>query len=245
MTTFVLVHGAWTGAFAWRHVRRALQAQGHEVFTPSLTGIGDRAHLASPLVNLSTHVRDVVNLVLYEDLHDIVLLGFSYGGFVVSGALEHIGDRVKHFVLLDAFMPEKSGDSVASLITGSNARAQIAINEQWLLPTKDRQFDSPEEGAWVSARRTPHPAATLTEPLHLAKPIEDYPFKRTYIRASVAEADPVLSAIARSATRALASKAWTYREIATTHMVASNKPQELTAMLCSITASNTNKETNP
>jgi len=231
MTTFVLVHGAWTGAFAWRHVRRALQSQGHDVFTPSLTGIGDRAHLASPLVNLSTHIRDVVNLVLYEDLRDMVLVGFSYGGFVVGGALEHIEGRVKHLVLLDAFMPEKDGDSVAGLITGSNTRAPIAVNEQWLLPPKDRHFDSPEEGAFVAARRTPHPAATLTEPIRLAKPLEDYPFKRTYIRASVAENDPVLSAITRSAMRALASKDWTYREIATTHMVASNKPQELTALL--------------
>jgi pimeloyl-ACP methyl ester carboxylesterase len=234
MTAFVLVHGAWTGAFAWRHVRRALQAQGHDVSTPSLTGIGDRAHLASPQVNLSTHVRDVVNHVLYEDLQGIVLVGFSYGGFVVSGAHEHIGDRVKHLVLLDAFMPEKSGDSVAALITGSNARAPIAINEQWLLPAKDRQFDSPEESAFVSPRRTPQPAATLTEPLHLVKSLEDYPFKRTYIRASVGEPDPVLSALTRSAMRALGSPAWAYREIATTHMVASNKPQELTAMLCEI-----------
>lgn len=236
MATFVLVHGAWTGAFAFRHVRRALQAQGHDVFTPSLTGVGDRAHLASPQVGLRTHIRDVVNLVLYEDLREIVLLGFSYGGFVVSGALEHIGDRVEHLVLLDAFMPEKSGDTVASLITGKNQRSPIAINEQWQLPAKERHFDSAEEGAFVSARRTPQPAATLTEPVYLAQPIEDYAFKRTYIRANVAEDDPVLGALSRCAMRALASPAWTYREIATTHMVASNKPQELAAMLLEIAA---------
>jgi pimeloyl-ACP methyl ester carboxylesterase len=231
MATFVLVHGAWTGAFGFRHVRRMLQAQGHEVFTPSLTGVGDRAHLASPQVGLGTHVRDVVNLVLYENLRDFVLLGFSYGGFVVSGALEHIGDRVKHLVLLDAFMPEKSGDTVSGLIRGATERAPIAINEAWLLPPKERHFDLPEEGAFVAARRTPQPAATFTEPVYLARPLEDYPFRRTYIRASVAEPDPVLGALARSATRALASPAWTYREIATTHMVASNRPGELAAML--------------
>ena len=90
MTTFVLVHGAWSGAHGFRHVRRLLQAAGHTVFTPSLTGLGERVHLASPLVNLSTHVRDVVNHVLYEDLREIALVGFSYGGFVVTGALEHI-----------------------------------------------------------------------------------------------------------------------------------------------------------
>lgn len=236
MPCFVLVHGAWTGAFAWRHVRRMLQSQGHEVFTPSLTGIGDRAHLVSPLVGLDTHVRDVVNLVLYEDLREIVLVGFSYGGFVVSGALEHIGDRVKHLVLLDAFLPEKSGDSVGSIVTGTHPRPQAAIDEQWLLPAKERKFDSPGEGAFVAARRTPQPAATFTDPVSLARPVEDYPFKRTYIRASVAEADPVLGAISRSAMRALGSPAWAYREIATTHMVASNKPAELAAMLAELAA---------
>ena len=102
MATFVLVHGAWGGAHGFRHVRRLLRAAGHEVTTPCLTGIGERVHLASPLVNLSTHIRDVVNHILYEDLDQIVLVGFSYGGFVVIGALEHIAERVKHLVFLDA-----------------------------------------------------------------------------------------------------------------------------------------------
>src|SRR3712207_9336711 len=98
MTTFVLVHGAWSGAHGFRRVRPLLQAAGHEVFTPSLTGIGERVHLTSPQVDLTTHVHDVVNHVLYEDLHGIVLLGFSYGGMVVTGALAHIADRVRHLV---------------------------------------------------------------------------------------------------------------------------------------------------
>ena len=86
MAVFVLVHGAWGGAHGFRKVRGPLRAAGHEVFTPSLTGIGERAHLTSPQVCLTTHVTDVVNAVLYEDLSGIVLLGFSYGGFVVTGA---------------------------------------------------------------------------------------------------------------------------------------------------------------
>ena len=105
MAIFVLVHGAWGGAHGFRKVRGPLRAAGHEVFTPSLTGVGERVHLTSPQVGLTTHVTDVVNTVLYEDLHGIVLLGFSYGGFVVTGALEHIGDRVRHLVYLDAFVP--------------------------------------------------------------------------------------------------------------------------------------------
>src|SRR5690349_19577036 len=114
MAVFVLVHGAWGGAHGFRKVRGPLLAAGHEVFTPSLTGIGERAHLTSPQVCLSTHIADVVNTVWYEDLSDIVLLGFSYGGFVVTGALGYIAERVRHLVYLDAFVPG-DGDTVAGL----------------------------------------------------------------------------------------------------------------------------------
>src|SRR3974390_948374 len=111
MAVFVLVHGAWGGAHGFRHVRRLLGSRQHQVSTPCLTGVGERIHLSSPLVGLGTHVRDVVNHVLYEDLDEIVLLGYSYGGFVVTGALEHISDRVRHLVYLDAFVPS-NGETV-------------------------------------------------------------------------------------------------------------------------------------
>ena len=121
-TVYVLVHGGWTGAHGFRHVRRRLRLRGHEVFTPSLTGIGERVHLVNPQIGLMTHVQDVVNVVLYEDLRDIVLLGFSYGGAVVTGSLDHIAPRVRELVYLDAFVP-RSGDSVASLAARSELRA--------------------------------------------------------------------------------------------------------------------------
>ena len=95
MSAFVLVHGAWGGAHGFRHLRRLLRSEQHEVSTPSLTGVGERIHLSSPLIGLGTHIRNVVNHVLYEDLDEIVLVGFSYGGFVVTGALEHIAERVR------------------------------------------------------------------------------------------------------------------------------------------------------
>src|SRR5216683_3966176 len=114
MAVFVLVHGAWSGAHGFRKLRGPLRAAGHEVFTPSLTGIGERVHLSSPQVNLTTHVTDVVNTILYEDLTDIVLLGYSYGGMVVTGALEHVADRVSHLVYLDAFKPD-DGQSLRDL----------------------------------------------------------------------------------------------------------------------------------
>lgn len=232
MSTFVLVHGAWGGAHGFRHVRGLLQAAGHEVTTPSLTGIGERVHLAHPLVDLSTHVRDVVHHVLYEDLSGIVLLGFSYGGCVVTGALEHIADRVRHLVFLDAFVPQH-GDTVGGLMRGAaTGRPKIRLGDDWLLDGPARELDDPAEAQWMAARRTAHPKACFSEPVHLSKPLEDFPFSRTYIKATAApEDDPGNAAFWQAARHAQASPAWQYFEIATNHMVASNRPQELAALL--------------
>ncbi len=236
MATFVLVHGAWGGAHGFRHVRRLLQAAGHEVSTPSLTGVGERVHLASPLVSLSTHVRDVVNHVLYEDLSDMVLLGFSYGGFVVTGALEHIAERVRHLVYLDAFVP-KQGDTTGSLARGANGRPRIKLGEEWLATGPVRDFDDAAESEWMAARRTTQPAGCFSEPVHLAQPLEDYPFTRTYIKATSAPPEDIGNgAFWQAARHAQASPAWQYFEIATNHMVASNRPQELAAVLLQVAA---------
>lgn len=229
MATFVLVHGAWSGAHGFRRVRAALQDAGHQVFTPSLTGVGERVHLASPGVGLSTHVNDLVNHVLFEDLDGIVLLGFSYGGCVVTGAVDHIAARVRHLVYLDAFVPE-DGQSVFSL-TG-RARETISLGDAWLVPPPAREFDDAEEAAFMNARRTPHPAGCFREPVHLAHPLETYPFSRTYIRATADRPDaPGAAVFDAAAERARSSGDWRYREIATNHMLASNRPEELAFLL--------------
>jgi pimeloyl-ACP methyl ester carboxylesterase len=230
VAVFVLVHGAWGGAHGFRKVRRPLHSAGHEVFTPSLTGIGERAHLASPQVGLTTHIADVANAVLYEDLQDIVLVGFSYGGLVITGALEHIGDRVGHLVYLDAFVPA-DGESLET-ITGSAARAAaIGPGADWLVPPMPRDYDDPAEGIWSAARRTPHPARCFTEPVRLARPLEDYPFTRTYIKASAEPRTEPAGPFWAAADRARNSPAWRYREVATTHMIPSNRPDDLARLL--------------
>lgn len=235
MTSFVLVHGAWGGAHGYRHVRRILREAGHEVSTPSLTGIGERVHLASPLVNLSTHVRDVVNHILYEDLQDIAFVGFSYGGFVITGALEHIADRVRHLVYLDAFIP-KSGETLYGHLRGTG-RATIEIGEEWLVTGPDRDFDDPVEAKWMKARRTTHPKGCFTEPVYLSRPLEQLGCSRTYVKATKAPAgDLGDDAFWRAAKYAQASPAWKYYEIATNHMLNSNKPEEVARILLEIAA---------
>ena len=234
MSTFVLVHGAWNGSHGFRHVRRLLHRAGHDVYAPSLTGLGARVHLASPQVSLSTHIQDVVNLILYQDLRDIVLLGFSYGGMVVTGALEHIADRVQHLVYLDAFVPG-DGDSAMNLAMGRQP-VPITLGEQWLIETPPRELDDPQETQWMGARRAAQPMATFKERVRLFKSLEEYPFTRTYIKATRSPESDIGESIFRQAAERARSRPehWNYFEVDTTHLVAVNRPQELADLLTRI-----------
>jgi pimeloyl-ACP methyl ester carboxylesterase len=234
MGTYVLVHGAWSGPHSFHLVRPLLTAEGHAVFTPSLTGLGERAHLTSPQVNLSTHVRDVVNLVVYEDLHDIVLLGHSYGGMVVTGAVDHIAERIAHVVYLDAFVPG-DGQSVDILLRRPARDAGSGPGAAWLVPPLERHFASSTEAAWANARRLPHPVGCFTEPVRMRTPLERQRFGLTYIKAtddprSVSRAEPFWEAADHAATH----PRWHYHEMATNHMVQHNAPDELAGLLLAV-----------
>jgi pimeloyl-ACP methyl ester carboxylesterase len=183
MSTFVLVHGAWGGSFGWQKSRRLLAVQGHEVFTPSLTGIGERAHLTSPQVNLSLHIQDVVNAIWYEDMRDITLVGYSYGGMVVTGALDHLGDRVKHLAYLDAFVPA-DGQSLRSLTGGEPPVAESFPGPGWLLEPVPREFDDPADAEFAAERRVPHPMGCFVEPVRLRMPLEERGISLCYIKAT-------------------------------------------------------------
>src|ERR1019366_8997547 len=115
MSTYLLVHGAWHGSWCWKRVRSALQAMGHEFFTPTLTGVSDRSHLLSPHFDLETHINDVANLIRWEELSDVVLCGHSYGGAVISGVADRIPERVGALVYLDAFVLE-NGQSLHAVL---------------------------------------------------------------------------------------------------------------------------------
>lgn len=229
MTTYVLVHGAWSGAHGFHLVRPLLRAEGHEVFTPSLTGIGERVHLASPQVDLTTHIQDVVHAVVYEDLTDIVLLGFSYGGFVVTGALEHIADRVRHLVYVDAFVPS-DGDTAQSL-AGWDLDDMMGLGPRWLLPPTPREYEDPAEGVWANPRRVPHPIGCFTEAVRVSQPVEDRPFSRTYVLATGEPREGGVAAFWAAGDRARESTAWRYHEITSNHMIPNNRPKELAQIL--------------
>ena len=131
--TIVIVHGAWGGGWAFKKVEALLRQKGFDVYRPQLTGQGDRVHLARPDVGLNTHIDDVVNTILYEDLRDIVLVGHSYGGMVISGVADRVPDRVKRLVYLDAMVPN-DGDSVITLARGGGDFLKQMTKGDYVVP---------------------------------------------------------------------------------------------------------------
>jgi ribulose-5-phosphate 4-epimerase/fuculose-1-phosphate aldolase/pimeloyl-ACP methyl ester carboxylesterase len=220
MATYVLVHGAWGGSYGWRKVRPLLQSAGHTVFTPSLTGLGERVHLASPQVNLSTHIQDVCNTLFYEDLTDVILVGHSYGGMVVAGVADRMPERIKHLVFLDAFVP-RDGQSLRDI--GGNAGNDAS---EWLVPPRPSREPMDD---WTLARRGPHPRGCFDEKVHLTQPLEDRPFSRTYIVATGRQdPSPVFDKTAdwlRDFAR------WNVREIGGGHGMTRTNPEGLFRLL--------------
>ena len=184
----VLLHGAWHGGWVWRRVVPHLREAGHEVFTPTLTGLSDRAHLLHPSVGLDTHVRDVVALLDAEDLHDVVLVGHSYAGQVVSAVADQRPWRVRRRVYLDAFVGD-DGDSAVDLLpehVAQHYRESVAgAGFGWLVPVRSLQVlgvTQQEDLDWLAPRLTPHPWLTYTQPLSLTGTLRDVP--ATYVECT-------------------------------------------------------------
>ena len=172
MTTFVLVHGAWHGGWCWKRVRKALQSKGHEVFTPTLTGVAERSHLASPKVDLETHIADVVNLIRWEELDDVVLCGHSYSGCVITGVADRLPERIRALVYLDAFVLE-DGQGLHDALPPRARAAQVdGANESgdgWRVPPIPAAYFNVNEAdrAWVDAQCTPQSLACFQQRLTL------------------------------------------------------------------------------
>jgi pimeloyl-ACP methyl ester carboxylesterase len=184
---FVLVHGAWHGSWCWRRVSDILQKQGHKVFTPTMTGLGERSHLMSKDVVLDTHIADIVNVIKWEDLAGICLVAHSYAGWPVSGAIEEIGDRVASIVFLDAFVPEdgQKGLDLASEFSRKGMLEAVAKGEVSHGPPKAETFHvNANDRAWVDSKLTPQPVGVALQPIRLTGAREKVQTK-TYIRAPV------------------------------------------------------------
>ena len=164
--TFVLVHGAWHGGWCWRRVADILERQGHKVFTPTLTGLGERSHLMRAGINVSTHVTDVVNVLKWERLKDVVLCGHSYGGLVVSGVAEQSAAAIGSIVFLDAFVPE-NGQAMGDLTNQATRDALKAAGERGDLGVPARSaaafLVNEKDQAWVDAMCVPQPIGCMTE----------------------------------------------------------------------------------
>jgi pimeloyl-ACP methyl ester carboxylesterase len=184
--TFVLVHGAWHGGWCWRRVADQLEAKGHKVFTPTLTGLGERAHLMSKDVDLDTHITDLVNVFKFEDLKDVCLVAHSYGGWPASGALEQVHDRVSAIVWLDAFKPDdgQKGADYSSEFSRKLMQEAIAKGESSRpAPPAATFFVNEKDQAWVNSKTTPQPNGVAFTPIKLTG-ARDRIAKKTYIRAA-------------------------------------------------------------
>lgn len=162
-TTFVLVHGAWAGAWAWARVADGLRARGHRVHVPALSGLGERSHLSAQAIDLNTHIDDVVNEILWNDLDGIVLVGHSYSGFVVTGVAERIAPRIASIVYLEAFIPE-DGQSFHDLATWLDP----SLPTQPVPPSSPGDYLRETDRAWVDSKATPHPTGSFTQKLRVS-----------------------------------------------------------------------------
>jgi pimeloyl-ACP methyl ester carboxylesterase len=230
--TFVLVHGTWHGGWCWRPVADALGRKGHKVYAPSLTGLADRSHLLTKDVNLTTHVNDIANLVKWEDLNDIVLVGHSSAGFAITQAVEQIGPSVASIVYLDAFVPQP-GDNLMSL-ANPFARRQfedaVARGDLTAKPAPAAAFKVNEKDRhWVDAKCTPHPLAAVVEKITAAGAREQIA-RKTYIRASGFESPEFDQTLARMK----ASPGWKTYQVASGHDVMIDMPDRLVEILLEV-----------
>lgn len=234
--TFVLVHGAWHGGWCWARVADHLRAGGHRVFAPTLTGLGERAHLLSPAIGLDTWIGDVAGLIEAEELSNVVLVGHSFGGNIISGVADRMADRLAHLVYLDALVIESGMsplDAVSAEMQAARRKAAEESSGGLTLPVPDPQvFGGPfteADIAWLKRRLRPHPFKTYTDKLRLRHPIGNG-VPKTYIVA----ADPIYPTLAGVRERLKGKSGWAWREIASGHDAMVSAPGPLADLLTEI-----------
>lgn len=220
MATFVLVHGAWAGGWAWMRVADRLVSRGHRVFAPTLSGLGERSHLAGSSISLTTHINDVVNEIRWKDLTDLVLVGHSYGGFVITGVVEKIAEHIRSIVYVDAFIPS-DGQAFADLAPEWNLPPDALIPAQ---PAVEGDYRDDADRIWVNAKATPQPAGTFSERARISGAYHAIA-KKAYVHATVW--GPPSNKVAELC----ADPDWRVHEIACGHDIPIEMPDELTDIL--------------
>jgi pimeloyl-ACP methyl ester carboxylesterase len=249
MTTYVLVAGAWLGGWCWEPVAQRLRDDGHDAYPATLTGLGERAHLASPEIDLDTHIADVVNLVEFEDLHEVVLLGHSYAGIVVTGVADRIPDRISRLMYLDSG-PTPDGLSFLDMQPPELKRhieRQVAeLGDGWRLPLPSWEelenvigaslegLDEPRRRL-MRARAVAQPFGTYTQPLRLGnatpsgRPTKVFitnSFPLAQVRDLIAGGHPWF--------RELAGPEWRLLELRTGHWPMFSCPEDLAKLLLDV-----------
>lgn len=226
MANIVMVAAAWHGGWALASIARELRARGHEVFTPTLTGLGERSHLARVGINLETHIEDVANVVLFERLNEVVLCGHSYAGMVITGVADGLAERVASLVYVDAFVP-RDGESWWDL-AGDRYR-ELALDRS----RTDGFGVAPREH--LDKRCTSHPLATFRQAIRLTGRWQDVG-EKVFIYASGWPETPFTSTYETLQT----DPAWIVKSLPTRHDIPRDHPQDLVAIvlgLKSVTAS--------
>ena len=243
MAAYVLVGGGWLGGWCWQRVARRLREEGHDAYPVTLTGLGERVHLASPGVDLETHITDVVNLVEFEDLRDVVLLGHSYGGLVVTGAADRIPERISELVYLDTAPLPDGGSLIEKFPPQARQRTEDQVQELgegWKFP-----MPPPEELANMTnlegvdeehlgllrSRATPQPYRTYTQPLRLENPARERIPKLGILCSFSLDQVEEMVASGNPSFREMASPNWRFVELLTGHYPMFSRPDDLAAVL--------------
>jgi pimeloyl-ACP methyl ester carboxylesterase len=228
MATFLFVPGAWLGGWCWRNVAASLRASGHTVLCPTLTGLGERAHLLSPEIDLETHVSDIVGLFHYRDLSGVILVGHSYGGTVITAVAERMPERIARLVYLDASVPrdgESNNDVIGPTMAAQLRSLAVSGGDGWKVPPPDYVVARLPEALrpWVGERLTPHPLRPFDDRVHLVSPAAAA-LPRVFIQTTQSDLYNGLMARAREA-------GWYCREIGGGHYPMFTQPEAVASAL--------------
>jgi pimeloyl-ACP methyl ester carboxylesterase len=225
--TFLVAHGAWSAGWSWKRMHPLLGAAGHRLIVPTCTGLGEREHLATPQVNLETHIQDLLGVIKYEALEDIVLVAHSYGGMVATGVADRVPERIRQLIYVDAFVP-RDGEALVDIVP-ADARERIlgiAHDGGWLVPPQGIPDDtSPEDVRWIEQLRIAQPLHCFDTPVRLTNGETQLP--RAYIYALRHSPADTFGPFAARARR----EDWDYREIDASHSPHVTAPERLAELL--------------